>query len=96
MITINQEIEKGIKAAPLDADCDSFNEVISALTDYVDEGIAAGIFESAIQYYLQILKSVSIHFVDDCHYDTLMTCIVWTTRCNILVRNSLKPIMRVR
>ena len=37
MITINQEIEKGIKAAPLDADCDSFNEVISALTDYVDE-----------------------------------------------------------
>lgn len=69
MITINQEIEKGIKAAPLDADCDSFNEVISVLTDYVDEGIAAGIFESAIQYYLQILKSVSIHFVDDCHYD---------------------------
>lgn len=69
MITINQEIEKSIKSAPFDADCDSFNEVISTLADYVDESIAAGIFESAIQYYLQILKSVSIHFVDDCHYD---------------------------
>lgn len=69
MITINQEIEKSIKSAPLDVDCDSFNKVISTLTDYVDESIAADIFESAIQYYLQILKSVSIHFVDDCHYD---------------------------
>lgn len=69
MITINQEIEKSIKSAPLDANCDSFNKVISTLTDNVDESIAAGIFESAIQYYLQILKSVSIHIVGDCHYD---------------------------
>lgn len=96
MITINQEIEKGIKAAPLDAGCDSFNEVISALIDYVDEGIAAGIFESAIQYYLQILNlSLSILSMIVI-MTTLMTCIVRTTRCNILVRNSLKPIMRVR
>lgn len=69
LITIKQEIEKSIKPAPLDADCVSFDEVISTLTDYVDESIAAGAFEAAIQYYLQILKSVSIHFVDDCHYD---------------------------
>ena len=53
MITINQEIEKSIKSAPLDVDCDSFDEVTSTLTDYVDESIFAGIFESAIQYYLQ-------------------------------------------
>ena len=69
LITIKQEIEKSIKPAPLDADCVSFDEVISTLTDYVDESIAAGAFEATIQYYLQILKSVSIHFVDDCHYD---------------------------
>lgn len=69
MITINQEIEKSIKSTLLDADCDSFNKVISTLTDYVDGSIAAGIFESAIQYYLQIFKSASIHIVDDCHYD---------------------------
>lgn len=96
LITINQEIEKSIKSAPLDGDGDSFNEVISTLTDYVDESIAADIFESAIQYYFQILKSVSIHFVDDCHYDYFDDMYSPDYTLQYTLRNSLKPIMKVR
>ncbi len=70
MITLNPGIEKLIKSTSLDSDCDSLSDAIFPICDSIEETIDVDMYDTAVPYFLQLLKSISFHFIEDehCYY----------------------------
>lgn len=76
MITLNPEIEKLIKSTSLDSDCDcdSLSDAIFPICDCIGETIDVDMYDTVVPYFLQLLKSISFHFIEDehcCYFDDM-------------------------
>ena len=74
MITLNPGIEKLIKSTSLDSDCDSLSDAIFPICDSIEETIDVDMYDTAVPYFLQLLKSISFHFIENehcCYFDDM-------------------------
>ena len=68
MIEINPQYEKIFDPRNIDNDCDTIAHEVDAVGDTIKEAMNAGLFKQAVTMYLQLLKTMCIHFVEDEHY----------------------------
>ena len=52
----------------IDQDCDGIASLMSVEADFIKEALDAGLYKQAVTMYLQLLKSMCKHFVEDEHY----------------------------
>jgi len=68
MIEFNPKYEKIFDPRNLDDDCDKIADLMSSEAALIKEAMGAGLFNQAVNMYLQLLKAMCLHFVDDEHY----------------------------
>ena len=68
MIELNTQYEKFFDIRNIDDDCDKITGLMSSEAALIREAMDAGLFKQAVTMYLQLLKAMCIHFVDDEHY----------------------------
>ena len=74
MIRINPKYEELFNPRNIDDDCEKIADLMSAEASFIREALDAGIFKQAVTMYLQLLKSMTNHFVEDehfCYFDDL-------------------------
>lgn len=52
----------------IDQDCDGIASLMNVKVDFIKEALDAGLYKQAVTMYLQLLKSMCEHFVEDAHY----------------------------
>ena len=52
----------------IDQDCDGIANLMNVEADFIKEALDAGLYKQAVTMYLQLLKSMCKHFVEDEHY----------------------------
>ncbi len=67
MIEINPKYEAIFDVRNIDDDCDKIAELMSSEAVLIKEAMDAGLFKQAVTMYLQLLKAMCIHFVEDEH-----------------------------
>lgn len=76
MIKINPQYEKIFDIHNIDDGCNIIADLMSKEATLIKETIDAGMYKQAITMYLQLLKTMCIHFVEDehyCYFDYLYT-----------------------
>lgn len=68
MIEINPEFEAIFDVRNIDDDCDKIAQKISAVGKQIAEVLKVGMYQQATTMYLQLLKSMATHLVEDEHY----------------------------
>ena len=68
MIELNTQYEKIFAFRNIDDDCDKIANLMSKESLHIKEAMDAGLYNQAVTMYLQLLKAMCIHFVDDEHY----------------------------
>ena len=68
MIQLNPRYETIFDARNIDQDCDRIASLMSAEANLIKEALDAGLYKHAVTMYLQLLKSMCEHFVEDEHY----------------------------
>lgn len=68
MIELNTQYEKIFDPRNLDVDCSKIAGLMSSESAHIKETMDAGLYNQAVTMYLQLLKAMCIHFVDDEHY----------------------------
>lgn len=68
MIELNPQYEKIFDPRNIDGECDKIAELMSGEVGIIKEAMDAGLYKQAVTMYLQLLKAMCIHFVDDEHY----------------------------
>ena len=68
MIEINPRYEAIFNPYNIDQDCDGIANLMSVEADFIEEALDAGLYKQAVTMYLQLLKSMCKHFVEDEHY----------------------------
>ena len=68
MIELNPQYEKIFDIRNIDDDCNKIANMMSSEATIIKEAMSAGLFKQAVTMYLQLLKAMCIHFVDDEHY----------------------------
>ena len=68
MIELNPQYEKIFDPCNIDDDCDKIAGLMSYKVNIIKEAMVAGLYKQAVTMYLQLLKSMCIHFVEDEHY----------------------------
>ena len=68
MIEINPQYEKIFDIRNIDDDCNKIANLMSSEAALIKEVMDAGLFKQAVNMYLQLLKAMCAHFVDDEHY----------------------------
>lgn len=69
MIQLNPQYEVIFDARNIDEDCDKIADEISDVARIqIKEILAVGLYKQAVTMYLQLLKSMCEHFVEDEHY----------------------------
>ncbi len=68
MIEINPQYEAIFNHKNIDDDCDKIAQEISTVGAQIAEILKAGMYKQATTMYLQLLKSMANHFVEDEHY----------------------------
>ena len=68
MIELNPQYESLFDTHNIDADCDYIAHLMSDEANIIKESLLAGQYNQAITLYLQLLKSMCIHFVEDEHW----------------------------
>lgn len=68
MIKQNPEYEKIFNVRNINDDCEKIAGLMSSEANLIKEAIDAGLYNKAITMYLQLLKAMCIHFVNDEHY----------------------------
>ena len=68
MIDVNPKYEKIFDSRNIDDDCDKIAGMMNEEAALIKEAMDAGLFKQAVTMYLQMLKAMCIHFVDDEHY----------------------------
>ena len=68
MIRLNPRYEAIFNPDNIDQDCDRIASLMSVEADFIKEALDAGLYKNAVTMYLQLLKSMCEHFVEDEHY----------------------------
>ena len=68
MIQLNPRYETIFAPANIDQDCDRISDLMSPEANLIKEALDAGLYKQAVTMYLQLLKSMCKHFVEDEHY----------------------------
>ncbi len=68
MIQLNPRYEKIFNPDNIDQDCDRIADMMSVEGRIIKEALDAGLYKQAVTMYLQLLKSMCDHFVEDEHY----------------------------
>lgn len=68
MIELNPQYEKIFDPRNIDDDCDKIAGLMSSEVNIIKEAMEAGLYKQAVTMYLQLLKAMCIHFVEDEHY----------------------------
>ena len=68
MIQLNTKYETIFDVRNIDQDCDKIAELMSDEARLIRETLNAGLWKRAVEMYLQLMKSMCKHFVEDEHY----------------------------
>ena len=68
MIQLNPRYEVIFDPGNIDQDCDRIAGMMSDEGKFIKEALDAGLYKQAVTMYLQLLKSMCEHFVEDEHY----------------------------
>ena len=68
MITSNPRYEAIFDPVNIDNDCDRIADMISDEGERIKEVLDAGMYTQAVTMYLQLLKSMTVHFIKDEHW----------------------------
>ena len=68
MIQLNPRYEAIFDSRNIDQDCDKIAGLMSVEGNFIKEALDAGLYKQAVTVYLQLLKSMCKHFVEDEHY----------------------------
>ena len=68
MIHLNPRYEAIFNPDNIDQDCDRIASLMNVEADFIKEALDAGLYKQAVTMYLQLLKSMCEHFVEDEHY----------------------------
>ena len=68
MIQLNPRYEAIFNPDNIDQDCDKIASMMNVEADFIKEALDAGLYKQAVTMYLQLLKSMCEHFVEDEHY----------------------------
>ena len=68
MIEINPQYEAIFSPRIIDDDCDKIAQEISTVGEQIAEVLKVGLYKQAVTMYLQLLKSMANHFVEDEHF----------------------------
>ena len=68
MIQLNPRYEAIFNPDNIDQDCDRIASLMNVEADFIKEALDAGLYKIAVTMYLQLLKSMCKHFVEDEHY----------------------------
>ena len=68
MIELNPQYEKIFNPRNIDDVCDKIAGLMSSEVNIIKEAMEAGLYKKAVTMYLQLLKAMCIHFVEDEHY----------------------------
>ena len=68
MIELNPQYERIFDVRNIDDDCSKITDLMSSEVALIREAMDASLFKQAVTMYLQLLKAMCIHFVDDEHY----------------------------
>lgn len=67
-IILNPKYEAIFDPRNIDDDCDKIASLIDKEYELIKEALDAGLYKKAVEMYLQLLKSMAVHFVEDEHY----------------------------
>ena len=68
MLQLNPRYEAIFNPDNIDQDCDRIASLMNVEADFIKEALDAGLYKQAVTLYLQLLKSMVNHFVDDEHF----------------------------
>lgn len=68
MIEFNAEYEAIFDAGNIDDECTRIAKLMEPVGVLIKEALEAGLYERAVTMYLQLLKSMTNHFVEDEHW----------------------------
>ena len=68
MIQLNPQYESIFSLDNIDNDCDSIAHEVDVVGETIKEILKAGFYKQAVTKYLQLLKSMTKHFVEDEHW----------------------------
>ncbi len=68
MLQLNPRYEAIFNPDNIDQDCDRIASLMNVEADFIKEALDAGLYKNAVTMYLQLLKSMCKHFVEDEHY----------------------------
>lgn len=66
---LKAEIEAVFSKCNLDEDCDTIARLLSPYREKVRESLSQGHYAEAVTILLEVLESLTYHFVEDEHYD---------------------------
>lgn len=74
MITLNPQYEEIFSPQNIDEDCDWIAGGINVVGETIKEIMKVGMYKQAVTMYLQLLKSMTKHFIEDerwCYFDDM-------------------------
>ena len=74
MIQLNPRYETIFDPDNIDQDCDRIAGLMSDEGKFIKEALDAGLYKQAVTMYLQLLKSMCEHFIEDehwCYFDDM-------------------------
>ena len=82
MIQLNPQYEAIFDPGNIDNDCGRIADMIFDEGERIKEILDAGLYKQAVTMYLQLLKSMTEHFIKDEHWCYFEICIVRSTLCS--------------
>ena len=68
MIQLNPRYEAIFNPGNIDRDCNRIVSLMNVEGNFIKEALDAGLYKQAVTMYLQLLKPMCGHFVEDEHY----------------------------
>ena len=65
---LKKEIEQVFSPSNLDQDCDTIDRLLTPFEDMISDNMSQGKYHEAFETLLEILESLSYHFVEDEHF----------------------------
>lgn len=65
---LKKEIEQVFSPSNLDQDCDTIDRLLTPFEDMISDNMSQGKYHEAFETFLEILESLSYHFVEDEHF----------------------------
>lgn len=66
---LKAEIEAVFSKRNIDEDCDTIARLLAPYREAVNESLSQGKYDEAVSLLLEVLESLTYHFVEDEHYD---------------------------